>query len=91
MGQAIGCRRKASPKPKAKKATVLLRPVEVCMEQFVAHLLHVGAWIFGIVFIFAIIGVIAVIAWIVNLFRKTEAVVETGVHNAENTLHRRDP
>ncbi len=61
------------------------------MEHFVANLLHVGAWIFGIVFIFAIIGFVAVIAWIVNLFRKTETVIETGVTNAENTFHRREP
>ncbi|HEY8312907.1 MAG TPA: hypothetical protein VIG51_01930 [Candidatus Baltobacteraceae bacterium] len=60
------------------------------MEQFVVHLVHIGAWIFGIVFLFAIIGFIAVISWIVNLFRKTEAVVETGVHNVEGTFHRHD-
>ncbi|HEY8298347.1 MAG TPA: hypothetical protein VIG32_10025 [Candidatus Baltobacteraceae bacterium] len=60
------------------------------MGDFVVHLLHAGAWIFGIVFLFAIIGVIAVIGWIVNLFRKTETVVMTGVHDVENVVHHHD-
>jgi hypothetical protein len=58
------------------------------MQQFVVHLLQVGAWTFGIIFLFAIIGVIAVVRWIVNLFRKTEAAVEGGVQNVESALHR---
>ena len=59
------------------------------MEHFVAQLLHIGAWIFGIVFLFAVIGFFAVISWIVNAFRKTEAAVEGGVQSVEDRLHPR--
>ncbi|MBC5810211.1 MAG: hypothetical protein GIW95_05040 [Candidatus Eremiobacteraeota bacterium] len=61
------------------------------MEHFVGELLRVGAWVFGLVFLFAIIGVIAVINWIVNAFRKTEAAVEGGVRNVGDRLHHHDP
>lgn len=60
------------------------------MSDFIVHLLHAGAWIFGIIFLFAIIGFIALISWIVNLFRKTETVVMTGVREVENIGHRHD-
>jgi len=59
------------------------------LEHFVAQLLHIGAWIFGIVFLFAVIGFFAVISWIVNAFRKTEAAVEGGVQSVEDRLHPR--
>ena len=59
------------------------------MEHFVGQLLHIGAWIFGIVFLFAVIGFFAVISWIVNAFRKTEAAVEGGVQSVEDRLHPR--
>jgi hypothetical protein len=57
------------------------------LEHFVVQMLHIGAWIFGIVFLFAIIGVFAVISWIVNAVRKTEAAVESGVRSVEDKLH----
>ena len=54
----------------------------------IVQLLHVGAWIFGIIFLFALIGVFAVIQWIVNLFRRTETAVEGGLQSVETRLHR---
>ena len=60
------------------------------MEHFVAQMLHIGAWVFGIIFLFALIGVFAVISWIVNAFRKTEAAIEGGVHNVQDKLHGHD-
>ncbi len=58
------------------------------MEQFVMHLLHAAAWTFGIIFLFAIIGVIATIRWILGLVFKTERAVEGGIQNAEGYIHR---
>ena len=59
------------------------------MEQFVMHLLHAAAWTFGIIFLFAIIGVVATIRWIFGLMFKTERAVEGGIHNAEGYLQRK--
>jgi hypothetical protein len=61
------------------------------VEQFVVNLLHIGAWIFGIVFLFAVIGVFAVIHWILNAVRKTETTVEGGVRSVGDKLHHHDP
>lgn len=58
------------------------------MGSFVVHLLHVGAWIFGIIFVLAIVGAVAIVNWVVSFFRKTEAVVEEGVQDAQSRLHR---
>jgi len=58
------------------------------MEQTLLHLVHAAAWFFLIVFILAFIGLVAIIRWIVNLFRRTEAAVETGVDRVESTFHR---
>lgn len=60
------------------------------MENFVIQMLHVGAWVFGIIFLFAVIGVFAVISWIVNAMRKTEAAIEGGVHNVQDKLQHHD-
>jgi len=60
------------------------------LSHFVVQLLHVGAWIFLIVFLLAIVGVIAIINWIVNAFRRTETAVETGVHNVGERFHHHD-
>jgi hypothetical protein len=54
----------------------------------VVHLLHIGAWIFGIVFLFALIGVLAVVQWVTSLFRRTESAVEGGLQNVEARLRR---
>lgn len=58
------------------------------MEQAFVHLAHFAAWAILIIFILAFIGLIAIIRWIMNLFRRTEAAVETGVHHVEETFHR---
>lgn len=58
------------------------------MEHFVMDTLKIGAWIFGIIFLFAIIGVYAVVHWIVNAIRRTGTAVESGVHSVEEKLHR---
>lgn len=60
------------------------------MEQFVLNLVHAAAWVFLFIFLFAIIGVIAVIRWIMNMITGTERAVSTGVQNVENSLHRHE-
>lgn len=59
------------------------------MEQFVMHLLHAAAWTFGVIFLFAVIGVIATIRWIVNLFMRGERAVESGVQSVEHMVTRK--
>ena len=59
------------------------------MEQFVTNLLHAAAWTFGLIFLFAIIGVIAVIRWIIGLFMSGERAVESGVQSVENMVQRK--
>jgi hypothetical protein len=56
------------------------------MEHALVRLAETAAWLFFIIFIFAIIGVVATIRWIVNLVTNTERAVETGVHNVEDRL-----
>jgi hypothetical protein len=58
------------------------------MEQFVLHLVHAAIWTFFIIFLFAVIGFIAVVRWIVSLFRRTEAAVEGGVDRVEGAFRR---
>jgi hypothetical protein len=58
------------------------------MEQALLHLVHAAAWFFLIIFILAFIGVIAIVRWVVNLFRRTEAAVESGVDRIEGTFRR---
>jgi hypothetical protein len=58
------------------------------MEQAILHLAHIAAWVFGIIFLLALIGLIAIIRWIINLFRRTEAAVESGVERVEGTFRR---
>ncbi|MHB8146186.1 MAG: hypothetical protein ACYDGM_02845 [Vulcanimicrobiaceae bacterium] len=57
------------------------------MEQTLIHLAQTAAWFFFIVFVFAVIGVVATIRWIVNLFTRAEHAVESGVEGVENKLH----
>ncbi len=60
------------------------------MEHTLVHLAQTAAWIFLIIFIFAVIGVVATIRWIVNLVKNTERTVETGVRDVEDRItHRR--
>jgi Trk-type K+ transport system membrane component len=58
------------------------------MEQAVLHLAHIAAWVFFIIFILALIGLIAIIRWVMNLFRRTEAAVESGVEKVEGAFRR---
>jgi hypothetical protein len=56
------------------------------MEQSMVHLAETAAWLFVILFIFAIIGVIATIRWIFGLIFKGEQAVVSGVQNIEKHL-----
>jgi len=58
------------------------------MEQTLIHLVQTAAWFFFIVFIFAVIGVVATVRWIVNALTRGERAVEAGVVSVENHLHR---
>lgn len=58
------------------------------MEQAILHLAHIAAWTFFIIFILALIGLVAIIRWVMNLFRRTEAAVETGVESVESKFRR---
>ena len=54
------------------------------------HLAETAAWVFFIIFVFAIIGVWATIRWIVNMVTAGERAVESGVHNVEGKFTHRD-
>jgi len=58
------------------------------MEEFVGHLIHIGMWVFFVIFAFAVIGVIATVRWIMNLVNRTEAAVGSGVARAEDVFHK---
>jgi len=58
------------------------------MESAVVHLVHIAAWAFGVIFLLALIGLIAIVRWVVALFRRGEQAVEGGVQRVENTFHR---
>jgi len=60
------------------------------MTGFVLHLLHAAAWAFVIIFIFAIIGVVAVLRWIAELFMRGETAVQSGVSQVEGSIHHRE-
>jgi hypothetical protein len=59
------------------------------MEIFVTHLLHAALWMFFLIFALAIVGAIAIIKWIADLFRTTESAVESGVQTVQRTIHRK--
>jgi hypothetical protein len=59
------------------------------MEHTLVHLAEGAAWVFGVIFLFAIIGVYATIRWIVGLVTNTERAVESGVHNVEDRFTNR--
>ncbi|HTV92338.1 MAG TPA: hypothetical protein VMG98_06445 [Verrucomicrobiae bacterium] len=60
------------------------------MEQTVIHMAEAAAWVFVVIFVFAIIGVWATIRWIINLVTAGERAVESGVHNVEDSFTRHD-
>lgn len=57
------------------------------MEQFIINMLHAAAWLFGFIFLFALIGVVATIRWIMGLFMRGERAVAGGVSNVEQRFH----
>jgi hypothetical protein len=59
------------------------------LEQFVTNLLHAAAWTFGLIFLFAIIGIIATIRWIIGLFVKGEQEVEAGARDVGRMVTRK--
>ena len=59
------------------------------MEHFILNILHAAAWVFFIIFLFALIGVYATVHWIVRLIRGAETAVASGVHNAEDFVTRK--
>jgi len=60
------------------------------MSGFVLHMLHAAAWAFFIIFLFAIIGVVAVLRWIAELFMRGESAVKSGVSGVEGSIRRRE-
>jgi hypothetical protein len=56
------------------------------MEHSLVHLAATAAWIFVIIFIFALIGVYATIAWIAGLLRRGATAVESEVQTIERKL-----
>ena len=50
---------------------------------------HAAEWIIGLTMLFAIIGVVATIRWIVNLFLRGERAVESGVQSVESMVARK--
>jgi UPF0716 family protein affecting phage T7 exclusion len=54
------------------------------MEQTVIHMAEAAAWVFVVIFVFAIIGVWATIRWIILMVTAGERAVERGVHGVEN-------
>jgi hypothetical protein len=56
------------------------------MEQTFVHLAETAAWVFLLVFAFAVIGVVATVRWIIGLFWSAEHAVETGVHNVTDQI-----
>ena len=57
------------------------------MEHTVMEMLKIGAWLFGIIFLFAIIGVIATIRWIFGMIFRGERAVASGVQSIEDKFH----
>ncbi len=60
------------------------------MEHTIVHMAETAAWVFFIIFVFALIGIYATIRWIVNLVTNTERAVETGVRSVEDRITHRN-
>ncbi len=56
------------------------------MEHFIANLAHTAIWVVSIIFLFAVIGVVATIRWIIGLFWKGERAVASGVQSVEHMV-----
>lgn len=60
------------------------------MGSFFVHLAETAAWFLAVVMVFAVIGVVAVIKWIVDATHRTEAAVHSGIENVEGHFHHHD-
>ncbi len=56
------------------------------MEHALVTLAKTAAWLFAIVFAFAIVGVYATFRWVYGLIAGTERAVESGVENIQRRL-----
>lgn len=54
------------------------------MEHAVVNLVHAALWIMFVIFALAAVGLIAIVKWIVDAFRRTERAVESGVSSVED-------
>jgi len=57
--------------------------------EWVVNLAHSFAWVLFIIFLFAVIGFIATIRWIVSIVTGAERAVVSGVENVERTVERK--
>ena len=57
--------------------------------DILTHIAHAAAWVIGLLLLFAIIGFIATIRWLIGLFTSGEKAVEAGVRNVGDTLSKR--
>jgi hypothetical protein len=60
------------------------------MEQTMVHLAETAAWLFVVMIIFAIVGVIATVRWIINKVMAGERAVESGVHSVGDKFTHHD-
>ena len=60
------------------------------MEHTLVRLAETAAWLFAIIFVFAIIGVVATIRWIIDKVTAGERAVESGVHSVGEHFHHHD-
>jgi hypothetical protein len=58
------------------------------MEQTLVHIATDFAWVFLIVFVLAIVGVIAIVKWIIDLVTGAERAVVNEAESIGNKLHR---
>jgi formate hydrogenlyase subunit 3/multisubunit Na+/H+ antiporter MnhD subunit len=57
--------------------------------EWVVSLAHGFAWVLFIIFIFAFIGFVATIRWIIGLFTGAERAVVSGVESVGRTIERK--
>ena len=49
--------------------------------EILTNIAHAAAWVIGLLLLFAIIGFVATIRWIIGLFSQGEKAVESGVQS----------
>jgi hypothetical protein len=57
--------------------------------EWVVNLAHSFAWVLFIIFMFAVIGFIATIRWIVSIVTGAERAVVSGVEGVEHRIERK--